>query len=97
MAKIIDFKTRKELLPKETEYDNFGYYLKIMQMDKQQLLEEMVDFQEKRSKVPELTTELIADGIILFRELERQAETDELRELAGSYWHHLELEQQWAK
>lgn len=61
-------------------------------MDKLELLEEMVRFQEWRSKSGELTAEMIVKGLILFPLLTKMAETKELRLLTTSYARHLEYE-----
>lgn len=61
-------------------------------MSKMELLEEMVRFQEERSQRGQLTLTMMVRGRILFRALEINAETDELRLLASSYRRHLEHE-----
>ena len=68
------------------------YRAKIQGMEKVELLEEMVRFQEERSKVGQLTPQMMRQGRHLFQALESAAETRELRTLAGSYRKHLELE-----
>jgi len=68
------------------------YRAKLNKMDKLQLLEEMVAFQEWRSKSKELTSEMIVKGLILFPLLTRSAETKELRLLTSAYTRHLEYE-----
>lgn len=68
------------------------YSLKIATMDKMELLEEMVRFQEKRSRIGHLTLEMMLEGRCLFEALEQNAETIELRILCRSYKRHLEHE-----
>ena len=68
------------------------YRAKILGMEKVELLEEMVRFQEERSQTGSLTPEMMRNGRHLFQALESSAETRELKILAGSYRRHLELE-----
>ncbi len=68
------------------------YRAKILSMDKMDLLEEMVRFQEERSREGQLTPKMMAEGQILFGALEKSAETEELRLLTRSYRRHLEYE-----
>jgi hypothetical protein len=68
------------------------YQILINRMNKMELLEEMVRFQEERSKKDNLSLTMMVRGRILFRALEVTAETDELRLLASSYRRHLEHE-----
>ncbi len=68
------------------------YQILINRMNKMELLEEMVRFQEERSKKDNLSLTMMVRGKILFRALETSAETDELRLLASSYRRHLEHE-----
>ncbi len=80
-------------LRKRTQQDaELHYRAKILGMEKVELLEEMVRFQEERSHVGSLTPEMMKMGRHLFQALENSAETRELRVLAGSYRRHLELE-----
>ncbi len=79
MGEILLFKPR---LP---DYKSF---------DKQELLEEMVKFQEERSLKGSLTLDMINRGIPLFLRLEETAETYELKLLCRSYRKHLEIEKQ---
>ncbi len=64
----------------------------ILSMDKLELLEEMVRFQEERSRLGHLTLQMIIRGRYLFNALEKASETNELRLLAKSYRRHLEFE-----
>lgn len=68
------------------------YQMKINRMSKIELLEEMVKYQEERSEKGRLTMTMMVRGKILFRALEVQAETEELRLLSSSYRRHLEHE-----
>jgi hypothetical protein len=68
------------------------YRAKILGMEKVELLEEMVRFQEERSQVGSLTPDMMKRGRHLFQALENSAETRELKILAGSYRRHLEIE-----
>jgi len=78
---------------KNVEQADLEYRAKILGMDKLDLLEEMVKFQEARADEGHLTPELIARGHVLFKALEESAETTELRNLARSYRRHLTYEQ----
>jgi hypothetical protein len=87
---VIDFvvERNKRGLAKHDPY----YQMNINRMSKIELLEEMVRFQEERSAKSNLSLTMMVRGRILFRALETQAETDELRLLASSYRRHLEHE-----
>ncbi len=67
------------------------YQMQINRMGKVELLEEMVRFQEERGS-KDMSLTMMVRGRILFRALEINAETDELRLLASSYRRHLECE-----
>lgn len=71
---------------------NPDYQKRIAQMDKLDLLTEMMRFQEERSRLGKLTLPLMIRGKILFKALETNAETQELRHLARSYGRHLNYE-----
>ncbi|MBU6154922.1 MAG: hypothetical protein KGP28_11515 [Bdellovibrionales bacterium] len=68
------------------------YQIKVNKMDKMELLEEMVRFNDSRSKGEKMSLSLMIQGRILFKALELMAQTEELRILAGSYRKHLEHE-----
>jgi hypothetical protein len=70
------------------------YEQRIARMDKLELLEEMVRFQEERSRSGQLTLAMMIRGRVLFRALEANAETQELKILSGSYRRHLEHEEE---
>lgn len=71
---------------------DLAYEAKVLTMGKLELLEEMVHFQEERSRVGSLTLALIMRGIPLFKAIAASAETEELRILTTSYRRHLEHE-----
>lgn len=81
------FKEKESLAPVERDYRN-----KIVRMDKLELMEEMVSFQQERSRIGHLTPYLMVTGMILFKALTESAETHELRLLTGSYLRHLRYE-----
>ncbi len=68
------------------------YQVQINRMNKIELLEEMVRFQEERSSKGKMTLNMMVRGRILFRALELTSETDELRLLSSSYRRHLDHE-----
>jgi hypothetical protein len=68
------------------------YQIKVNKMSKIELLEEMVRYQEERSAAKKLTLPMMVRGRILFRAIELNSETDDLRLLASSYRRHLEHE-----
>lgn len=82
---------------KQNSLHDADYQMIINRMSKIELLEEMVRFQEERTAKGNLTELMMVRGKILFRALELNAETDELRLLAGSYRRHLEHEIQHAQ
>ena len=92
MNNVVSLKVVREL--RKTEDEDFAYQAQILAMDKVQLLEEMVRFQEERSRVGELTLIMMQRGRFLFKALEQNAETTELLELVRSYRRHLEHELQ---
>lgn len=77
----------KKKKPDVSEYEGL-----LKRMDKLELIEEMVRFQEWRARTGELTEEMIAKGIPLFKALHNAAETYELSLLTKSYIKHLEHE-----
>ena len=91
MSKIVLLSAVRE--NKKNEQVDLEYQAKILGMDKLDLLEEMVRFQEERAGEGHLTPRLIAQGHVLFKALEESAETTELRNLARSYRRHLKYEQ----
>ncbi len=69
-----------------------AYHAQILGMGKLDLLREMVRFQDERNRRGFLDTQMMVQGQILFRALEKVAETQELRSLARSYNRHLRFE-----
>jgi hypothetical protein len=92
MNNVISLKAAREL--KIAQQEDLAYQARILSMDKVQLLEEMVSFQEERSRNGVLSLPMMVRGKILFRALEKNAETDALRMLTRSYRRHLEFEMQ---
>lgn len=90
LKNIVSLKAVREL--KEAEKEDAGYHAQILVMDKVQLLEEMVRFQQERSQKGYLTPSMMVRGRHLFRALEQTAETQELKILTRSYRRHLEYE-----
>ena len=90
MSNIISLNAVREL--KDAEDEDHAYRAKILVMDKLSLLEEMVRFQEERSRLGHLTPLMMLRGKILFKALETSAETQELKLLTRSYRRHLEYE-----
>lgn len=79
---------------KEAESEDHAYRAAILTMDKLELLEEMVRFQEERSRMGNLTLAMMVKGRHLFKALEETAETQELKILTRSYRRHLDFELQ---
>jgi hypothetical protein len=77
---------------KKSEDEDHAYQAKILAMEKLELLDEMVRFQEERTRIGHLTPTMMARGQYLFKALENSAETRELHILARSYRRHLEHE-----
>jgi hypothetical protein len=90
---VVSLKDWKE---KRTEQiDLYRYEIELMGMDKLELLEEMVRFQELRGKQRDvcgehIPPETIERGLILFKQLKKNAETPELETLCASYLKSLE-------
>lgn len=77
---------------KEAEHIDSEYEQMIRSMSKIELLDEMIRYQEERSRVGELNLQMMIRGRHLFTALEENAETREMRLLARSYRRHLECE-----
>ena len=77
---------------KQNHEEDIIYQALINKMDKLELLEEMVRFQEERAASGHLTVKMMIKGRVLFRALEESAETTELRLLTRSYRRHLDYE-----
>ncbi len=87
---IVSLKAVREM--KDAECEDMAYRAMILSMDKLELLEEMVRFQEERSRRGSLSIGMMLQGKHLFKALEENAETQELRILTRSYRRHLEYE-----
>jgi len=87
---IVSLQAAREV--KTAESEDHEYKARILVMDKLELLEEMVRFQEERSREGHLTLQMMIRGKILFKALEQSAETQELQLLTRSYRRHLEFE-----
>jgi hypothetical protein len=90
MSKLVSLKAAREM--KEAENQDRDYHARVLVMDKLELLEEMVRFQEERSRLGHLTPSMMVRGRVLFKALEETAETRELQLLTRSYRRHLEYE-----
>ena len=89
-SKVVSLGAVREI--RKAEREDPDYEAKIRGLDKLELLEEMVRFQEERSRVGRLTLSMMVRGKILFKALEETAETNELRLLTSSYRRHLDHE-----
>jgi hypothetical protein len=85
MSNVLEF--RKAAIKASPEYR-----LAIGRMDKLDLLEEMVRYQEARTTAGHLTDEMVGQGLVLFEALSKTAETQELQILTKTYLKHLECE-----
>lgn len=95
MSKIISLKAVREIKAETQSSEGAAgseYAARIQAMDKLELLEEMVRFQEERTRAGELSSAMMLRGRILFKALEETAETQELKLLTSSYRRHLEHE-----
>ena len=91
-SKVISLDAARRIRELSVKDEEYAYQARILGMDKLGLLEEMVRFQQERSRAGDLTVEMMARGKYLFKALETRAETQELRALAKSYRRHLEAE-----
>ena len=89
-SKVVSLSAVREI--KKAEQEDPDYERRIAGLDKLQLLEEMVQFQEERSRSGRLSLAMMVRGKILFKALEETAETHELRLLTRSYRRHLDHE-----
>lgn len=90
MSNIVSLQAAREI--KEAETEDQAYRALILSMDKLELLEEMVRFQEERTRLGHLTLAMMVKGRYLFKALEDTAETQELKILTRSYRRHLDFE-----
>jgi Tfp pilus assembly protein PilN len=79
---------------KKARQQNPAYRKQIAEMNKLELLDEMVRFQEERAQIGHLTPSLMVRGEVLFKALSENAETQELQLLSRSYRRHLHYELQ---
>src|SRR5215213_8194039 len=77
MSNVVSLDAVRQI--RDAENDDMAYKAMILSMDKLELLEEMVRFQEERSRLGELTPAMMIRGKVLFKALEDSAETQELR------------------
>jgi hypothetical protein len=90
MSNIINLRAARDI--KDAETEEHAYHAKILGMDKLELLEEMVRYQEERTRIGELSLSMMLRGRHLFKALEQNAETQELQILTRSYRRHLDYE-----
>lgn len=86
--------TALRALKREEAANEQAYQIYIDGMEKVDLLNELVAFQEERTREGKLTPGLLVRGRILFRALEATAESDALLALMRSYRKHLEYERE---
>lgn len=77
---------------KNAKEEDHTYRAQLLSMNKVELLEEMIHFQQERTQAGFLTTPMMTRGKILFQILEESAETRELKLFCRSYRRHLEYE-----
>jgi hypothetical protein len=87
VVSLEQFRRLKRITDQDLDYARL-----IEKMTKLELLDEMIRFQEERTRVGQLTYKMMIRGRHLFDALERNAETREMRLLARSYKRHLEHE-----
>jgi hypothetical protein len=66
-----------------------NYLDRLNKLSKLELLGEMVEFQEERSRKGRLDKDMRDRGFILFQCLIKAAETKELRDICANYLNHL--------
>lgn len=84
VIKLSDFRKNKTYDEQINHWDRI-----FSQVDKMELLEHMVRFQEDRQRHVGLTEEMVCRGVPLFEQLKATAETEELYILCNSYHKHL--------
>jgi len=60
--------------------------------EKEALLQQMMDFQIRRTKQGKLTLNLIKEGLVLFNRLAEICDTPQLRQVCTTYHKHLNCE-----
>lgn len=87
---IVDLRKARHV--RRLKDEDYAYQARILCMDKLELLNEMVKFQEDRNTKGALSIDLIVRGRVLFKALADTAETPALVALSNSYLRHLEKE-----
>lgn len=90
MSNVISLRSYKAL--KDSDAEELAYQAKILSLSKVELLEEMVRFQEERKMLGTLTHPQMIKGRYLFKALEENADSQELKILSRSYRRHLDYE-----
>jgi hypothetical protein len=90
MSNVVSLNAVRELRNAETS--DPIYTALVLGMGKLELLNEMMSFQEERTRKGQLTFKMMVQGQILFKALESSAETDELKNLTRTYRKHLKCE-----
>jgi len=90
MSNVISLRSYKAL--KDSDAEELAYHAKILSLSKVELLEEMVRFQEERKTMGILTHPMMVKGRHLFKALEENADSQELKILSRSYRRHLDHE-----
>jgi hypothetical protein len=89
---VVSLKAIRDL--KNAQASDLAYEKRLLKMEKVDLLDEMIRFQERRSQIGSLTEEMMIQGQILFKVLEESAESEEFLILTRSYRKHLQYELQ---
>lgn len=76
------------------EFCNPAYAAKIAKMDRLDLVNEVIHFNEERYINGGLNKDLIIRGLLLFKNMGENATTQNFKEFAMTYCKHLELELQ---
>lgn len=90
MSNVVSLRAFK--LSKLIDTEELAYQAKLLDMSKQELLEEMVRFQEERKAAGVMDLAMMTRGKHLFKMLYEQADSAELKILSLSYRKHLEYE-----
>ena len=92
MSNVVNLAAFRDI--KEREFSNPFYQARIAKMDRLELVNEVIKFNEERYEHGGLNKELIVRGLILFKNMADNAETPNFKEFARTYCKHLELELQ---
>jgi metal-responsive CopG/Arc/MetJ family transcriptional regulator len=79
---------------KKAQRNRGAYTLKLKQMNKTELLEELIEFQKKRSTFDSISLEMIIQGEVLFEALILHCESIEMQKFSKTYLKHLKYELQ---